>query len=57
MGELFARLSRKGQLIPANDLAVAATDVHLGFGVLVGGRDEEHFRSVDVLRIEVATTG
>lgn len=34
--DLFATLHRKGRLIPANDLAVAATAFHLGFGVLVG---------------------
>ncbi len=42
--DLFAILSREGRLIPSNDLAVAATAFHLGFGVLVGPRDEAHFR-------------
>ena len=50
--ELFAQLSRSGQLIPANDLAVASTALHLGFGVLVGGRDEQHFRRVPELRVQ-----
>lgn len=50
--ELFAALSRAGRLIPANDLAVAATALHLGFGVLVGPRDEAHFRAVPGLRVE-----
>ena len=50
--ELFATLSRRGRLIPANDLAVAATALHLGFGVLVGPQDEAHFRSVPGLRVE-----
>ena len=50
--ELFAQLSRSGQLIPANDLAVASTALHLGFGVLVGGRDEQHFRRVPKLRVQ-----
>jgi predicted nucleic acid-binding protein len=49
---LFAALSRAGQLIPANDLAVAATAMHLGFGVLVGPDDERHFRMVPGLRVE-----
>jgi predicted nucleic acid-binding protein len=49
--ELFAALSRAGSLIPANDLAVAATAVELGFGVLVGSRDEGHFRRVPGLRV------
>lgn len=50
--DLFAILSRQGRLIPANDLAVAATASHLGFGVLVGPHDEAHFRSVPGLRVE-----
>ena len=49
---LFADLSRRGRLIPANDLAVAATALHLDFGVLVGARDEAHFRRVPRLRVE-----
>ena len=51
--DLFARLSRDGRLIPANDLAVAATALELGFGVLVGPRDEGHFRQVPGLRVVV----
>jgi predicted nucleic acid-binding protein len=50
--ELFAGMSRRGELIPANDLAVAATALQLGFGVLVGALGEEHFRSVPRLRVE-----
>jgi len=50
--DLFAQLSRRGQLIPANDLAVAATALHLDFGVLVGDRDEAHFRRVAGLRVQ-----
>lgn len=49
---IFAALSKQGQLIPANDLAVAATAMHLEFGVLVGPADERHFRSVADLRVE-----
>ena len=52
---LFATLSRSGQLIPANDLSVAATATHLGFPVLVGPADERHFRAVDGLSVEVLT--
>lgn len=56
--DLFAILSREGRLIPANDLAVAATALHLDFGVLVGPRDEIHFRRVPGLRVEpLATRG
>lgn len=52
-GELFAVLSRRGALIPANDLAVASTALSLDFGVLVGPRNEEHFRRVPELRVEL----
>lgn len=51
--ELFAVLSRTGRMIPANDLAVAATAVHLGYGVLSGPQDESHFRAVPELRVEI----
>ena len=51
--ELFAALSRAGSLIPANDLAVAATALELGFGVLVGSQGEGHFRRVPGLRVEM----
>jgi len=50
--ELFATLRARGELIPTNDLQVAATAVELGFGVLVGSRDEAHFRRVPDLRVE-----
>jgi len=50
--DLFAHLHRRGELIPFNDLAVAATAIHLGFGVAVGPRDEQHFRRVPELRVE-----
>lgn len=53
--ELFANLRSRGELIPANDLAVAATAIHLGFHLIVGERDEVHFRRVDGLRVEVVT--
>ena len=49
---LFATLSRHGRLIPANDLAVAATAKHLDYGVLVGPSDERHFKAVGDLRVE-----
>lgn len=50
---LFARLRQAGHLIPSNDLAVAATALHLDFGVLVGPSDERHYRRVAGLRIDV----
>lgn len=50
--ERFATLSKRGRLIPANDLAVVATADHLGYGVLVGPEDEAHFRAVPDLRVE-----
>jgi predicted nucleic acid-binding protein len=51
--DLFGKLSRAGKLIPANDLAVAATAIELDYGVLVGPRDEAHFRRVPRLRVVV----
>ena len=50
--EVFAALQRAGTPIPANDLVVASTALELGFGVLVGPRDEAHFRRVHGLRVE-----
>jgi predicted nucleic acid-binding protein len=50
-----ATLSRRGELIPANDLAVAATARHLGFSVLVGPSDEAHFRRVPDLDVRTLT--
>jgi predicted nucleic acid-binding protein len=49
---VFAKLSRAGTMIPANDLAVAATALHLDYGVCVGAADERHFRAVPGLRVE-----
>jgi predicted nucleic acid-binding protein len=48
---IFSRLHRTGDSIPSNDLAVAATALELGFGVLVSPRGEAHFRRVPDLRI------
>jgi predicted nucleic acid-binding protein len=50
--ELFATWSRAGAMIPAYDLAVAATALHLEFGVVVGPEGEAHFRKVPVMRCE-----
>lgn len=44
-------LERRGNRIPANDLAVAATATYLGFGVLVGPADEQHFHRVEGLHV------
>jgi len=51
--DLFSELRNAGATIPSNDLAVAATALHLGFGVLVGPSGEAHFRRVPGLRVEV----
>ena len=51
--QLFAALSKRGRMIPANDLTVAATARFLNFGVLVGPADERHFKSIDGLQVEV----
>jgi hypothetical protein len=42
---------------PAYNLAVPATAKHLGFGVLVGPRDERQFRAEPSLRVEVLSFG
>jgi predicted nucleic acid-binding protein len=52
---LFVTLSRRGELIPASDLAVAATARHLGFSVLVGPSDEARFRRVPDLDVRTLT--
>ena len=49
---VFAKVSRAGTMIPANDLAVAATALHLDCGVCVGAADERRFRVVPGLRVE-----
>ncbi len=54
---LFAALERRGSRIPANDLAVAATATYLGFAILVGPDDEEHFRRVESLEVKVLEPG
>lgn len=51
--DIFAELSSNGLKIPQNDLAVAATARSLGFGVLVGPDDENHFRKIPNLRVEI----
>ena len=40
------------RVVPANDLAVAATALHLGYGVVVGALGEAHVRTVPGLRVE-----
>ncbi len=49
--DLFALLRRHGSAVPANDLAVAATALHLGFGAVVGPSDEAHFRLIPGLAV------
>jgi predicted nucleic acid-binding protein len=49
---LVVTLRRSGEAIPANDLCVAATALTLGWDVLVGRRDERHFRRVPGLGVQ-----
>lgn len=51
--DIFAELTQKGMMIPQNDIAVAATARCLGCGVLVGPRDEAHFRRIDGLDVRL----
>lgn len=51
--DIFAELSLAGTLIPSNDMMVAATARSLDLPVLVGPRDEAHFRRVSHLQVHV----
>lgn len=51
--DIFTELSKAGMLIPQNDIAVAATAFALDFGVLVGPRDEAHFKRISGLEVRV----
>jgi predicted nucleic acid-binding protein len=55
--DIFAELSQGGMMIPQNDIAVAATARCLGFGVLVGSKDEAHFRRIAGLEVRVLGAG
>lgn len=50
---VIADLRRRGESIPSNDAQVAATALELGFAVLVGPEDEQHFRRVPGLAVRV----
>lgn len=51
--DIFAELAAMGTRIPQNDIAVAATARSLGFGVLVGPKDEVHFKKISDLEVRV----
>jgi predicted nucleic acid-binding protein len=51
--DIFAELTKGGNLIPQNDIAVAATARSLCCGVLVGPKDEVHFRRIADLEVKV----
>lgn len=51
--DIFAELTAEGMMIPQNDISVAATARSLGCGVLVGPKDEAHFRRVKGLDVKV----
>jgi predicted nucleic acid-binding protein len=53
--DIFAELTQSRTMIPQNDIAVAATARCLGCGVLVGPRDEAHFRRIAGLEVRVLT--
>lgn len=50
--QLCAAPQRSGTPVPSNDLMVAATALHIEFGVLVGPSDQGHFRRIPRLRVE-----
>ncbi|HZR06400.1 MAG TPA: PIN domain-containing protein [Candidatus Udaeobacter sp.] len=51
--DIFAELMHSGQMIPQNDIAVAATARAAGFGVLTGPQDEKHFKRIHGLPVRV----
>jgi predicted nucleic acid-binding protein len=53
--DIFAELMQSGTMIPQNDIAVAATARCLDCGVLVGPKDEAHFRRVAGLEVRILT--
>jgi predicted nucleic acid-binding protein len=53
--DIFAELTQSGTMIPQNDIAVAATARCLACGVLVGTKDEAHFRLIAGLEVRVLT--
>ena len=53
--DIFAELTQSGTMIPQNDIAVAATARCLGCGVLVGPKDEAHFRRIAGLEVRILT--
>jgi predicted nucleic acid-binding protein len=53
--DIFAELTQSGTMIPQNDIAVAATARCLACGVLVGPKDEAHFRRIAGLEVRVLT--
>jgi predicted nucleic acid-binding protein len=55
--QLFAALQRAGTMIPANDLAVAATAKHLEYGVLAGTSGEKPFRTIAGLEVVTIAGG
>jgi len=55
--DIYAELSAEGLMIPQNGISVAATARNLGFGVLVGTKDEAHFRRVEGLEVRVLGAG
>jgi len=54
--DIFAELTHSGTMIPQNDIMVAATARCLGCAVLVGPKDEAHFRRVAGLMVKVLPT-
>ena len=51
--EVWAQLSRRGQMVPAHDLWIAATALAHGFGVATGDADD--FKRVPGLRVLAAS--
>ena len=49
--DIFSECTKRGSMIPQNDITVAATARFIGAEVLVGKIDEAHFRSIKDLAV------
>jgi predicted nucleic acid-binding protein len=50
---VFAALREAGTPVPSNDLAIGALAIHFGHELLVGPRDEGHFRRIPGLVVRL----
>lgn len=53
-GEIYMKLKKKGKPIPSNDMWIAASAMRHGLSMFTL---DEHFRNIEGLAIEIASTG